>query len=97
MRVISCNSFTDNSSFSNNATIRSRVGSESARRNLRVELMLCCSTRCRQMQNDARMTPFYKLTVLIIVLFRMCKDEGGPFGRRHGVVSTSDRTPDNFI
>src|SRR5262245_59335287 len=36
-RVISCSSFTDSSSFSSNATMRSRVGSDSARRDFRVE------------------------------------------------------------
>src|SRR5215204_4458054 len=39
MRVISCNSLTDSSSFSSRATMRKRVGSESARSDFRVENM----------------------------------------------------------
>jgi hypothetical protein len=38
--VISCNSFTDNSSFSNSATMRSRVESANARNDFRVEDMV---------------------------------------------------------
>ena len=37
MRMISCSSLTDSSSFSNSATIRRRVASDSARKDLRVE------------------------------------------------------------
>src|SRR5258706_4315488 len=40
IRVISCNSFTDSSSRSSSATILSRVGSESARKDLSVENMM---------------------------------------------------------
>src|SRR6266566_9391319 len=39
MRVISCNSLTDSSSFSSKATIRRRVTSERARRDFKVLLM----------------------------------------------------------
>src|SRR5436190_10483678 len=40
MRVISCSSFTDSSSFSSNATMRNRVGSDKARNDFRVEDIL---------------------------------------------------------
>jgi hypothetical protein len=40
-RVISCSSFTDNSSRSNNAMMRRRVGSESARNDFNVPDIFC--------------------------------------------------------
>jgi hypothetical protein len=40
MRVISWSSFTESSSFSSNATMRSRVGSDNALNDLRVENMV---------------------------------------------------------
>ena len=42
-RVISCSSFTDSSSRSSSATMRSRVGSDRARSDFKVEDMIFCA------------------------------------------------------
>src|SRR5437868_15542689 len=64
MRVISCSSLTESSSFSSNATMRNRVASDSARRNLRVELMLGLGIfRFFVQRDDAREDVVYKFPI----------------------------------
>ena len=53
-RVISCNSFTDNSSFSSRATIRNRVGSDRARNDFRVgDIMAMGASKFLEISVDA--------------------------------------------